>query len=228
MSLKPILNDSDALDNKSLNLYANTITANNINGLDGLIHYETQPAPAPQPVKEGALAIYKDNTGETITQSNYITVDADPASASGGQILNLSSQQIINGSRIDCLNVFPNMSISTIADGTTTTNISAQSDNGWGNMVRSGSVATTRANVNAIRLLDEYKNVPNKTWEYTFLADNCQLRFTAGAVVSAPFYPLQNPAGAGTYDSVPSAGEIKVVKAYWRPSTNLWVITPIN
>jgi hypothetical protein len=37
MSLKPIINDSNALDNKSLNIYANSVTANDFIGLGTIV-----------------------------------------------------------------------------------------------------------------------------------------------------------------------------------------------
>jgi hypothetical protein len=212
MSNQSFLNDPDALDNKTLNVYCNTLTANNISGGDiDLKNIECETL-------EASVSI----TGGTISTDDSISTTGI-----------LSGFQV-QGFKNEVQTTFPKQVKAEVIAGTTGSTIISGTASKSGGGVNSDSLlvastneATTSTNLQGITL--DASDISKEGVYFDLYVRGTQLILQPNQPVVLPDRPFVFPANYIINPNIfGSADDTSIVRCIWRPDLNGWTVAQLR
>ena len=209
-----------------LNVGCDALKCNTINGEpypdpNGLVYQEPIDPTAPSNINAGALCYFQ-NTDDpkNVTKTNYIKVET-ATTGGGGQLINMANSPLINASNITNEVIDPKYTLTTVPEGSTTSNIAPDRRSVMGHYIYSPRstlpLIPTQVNVNSIKLSDE-QVARDTTYYYKFTCDNVGLIINGGATVTPPSYPFVD-----NYAISPAFNECIEAVYVFRKATLSWV-----
>ncbi len=226
MSLNKFFNVDTGFDILKMNIGADEVKCNNIdtttiNNQFPLVYEPPKDPTAPTNINEGAICIFQNTDDQqNITKTNYIKITTY-TTGGGGQLIDMANSPLINALNITNTVIDNSMTLSTVAEGSTTQNIAPDRRSNMASYIYSPRstlpLIPTQINCNSIKLSDE-QVARDTTYIYRFIADNCGLVITGGATVSPPSYPFSD-----SYAISPALNECIEVVYVFRKATLSWV-----
>ena len=211
MSLKPILNNPNALDNKSLNLFSNKLVSNELDA--SAMSVGTLSASVVDTTNLNSVDIVNSNSLQTndLTALNVVNaVDINATNKITGSIV--EGQAVIP--RIPVQVVDPAIPLTTFTPNRNTENeyIITQLDATYD--------PTAGATTQGISLTDEQAS-SGDSYEFTITAMSCNVLLDENPLVVAPVRPFNF--GGTPFGISPTQNQTLSVRLLWRPELQAWV-----